>query len=84
MTAYVLADTVASISELKRNPTATVQAGHGLPVAILNRNTPEFYCVPAHAFEALMELVDDANLREIVRQRSKEKLVDVDLDADLP
>ena len=38
----ILATTTASISELKRNPMATVSAGEGLPVAILNRNKPNF------------------------------------------
>lgn len=36
----ILSDTTASISELKKNPMATVNAGQGLPVAILNRNQP--------------------------------------------
>jgi antitoxin StbD len=28
-------------------------------VAILNRNEPAFYCVPAKAFKALMEKLED-------------------------
>ena len=44
MASVILADTVASITELKKNPSATVQAGNGQTVAILNRNVPEFYC----------------------------------------
>lgn len=47
----MLAETTASISELKKNPMATVAAGEGLPVAVLNRNEPAFYCVPAKAYE---------------------------------
>ena len=43
----ILSDTSASISELKKNPMATVSAGDGFPVAILNRNQPAFYCIPA-------------------------------------
>ena len=49
MTYQVLASTMASISELKKNPMGTVAAGDGAPVAILNRNEPAFYCVPARA-----------------------------------
>ena len=41
----ILSDTSASVSELKKNPMATVSAGDGYPVAILNRNQPAFYCV---------------------------------------
>ena len=55
MAHVILAETSASVSELKRNPMATVAAGEGFPVAILNRNEPTFYCVPAKAFEALMD-----------------------------
>ena len=51
----ILAETAASLSELKKNPIRTVSAGEGLPVAILYRNKPVFYCVPAKAYEALMD-----------------------------
>ena len=50
MTHPMLASVAASITELKRNPMATVSAGDGGPVAILNRNQPAFYCVPAKTF----------------------------------
>ena len=36
----ILSDTSASVSELKKNPMATVSSGDGYPVAILNRNQP--------------------------------------------
>jgi len=29
-----------------------------MAVAVLNRNEPAFYCVPARAYEELMDLVD--------------------------
>ena len=48
MAIVILADTTASVSELKKNPMLrTVAADEGFPVAILNRNEPVFYCVPA-------------------------------------
>ncbi|CAI8763763.1 type II toxin-antitoxin system Phd/YefM family antitoxin [Methylococcus capsulatus] len=37
----------------------TVAAGEGFPVAILNRNEPAFYCVPAKAYEALTSRLED-------------------------
>ena len=55
MSHLILAEITASVSELKKNPMGTVAAGEGFPVAILNRNAPAFYCVPAKAYEALME-----------------------------
>ena len=30
-----------------------------MAVAVLNRNEPAFYCVPARAYEELMDLVED-------------------------
>lgn len=76
----ILADMAASISELKRNPMGTVAAGEGLPVAILNRNEPAFYCVPARVFEVMMELLEDQELNAIADARSGQKRVRVALD----
>jgi antitoxin StbD len=46
MAQIILAEVTASVFELKRNPMATVAAGDGFAVAILNTNEPAFYCVP--------------------------------------
>lgn len=59
MTHLILSQMAASISELKKDPMGTVAAGEGDAVAILNRNQPAFYCVPAKAYEALMERLED-------------------------
>ncbi len=82
MAHVILAETSASISELKRNPMATVAAGEGFPVAILNRNEPTFYCVPAKAFEALMDKLEDMELNSIADARLKDgkSLVRIKLD----
>jgi antitoxin StbD len=37
MMRHILSDLVVDILELKKNPMAVVEAGEGLPVAILNR-----------------------------------------------
>ncbi|AXL64452.1 plasmid stabilization protein, partial (plasmid) [Klebsiella pneumoniae subsp. pneumoniae] len=54
--------TAASITELKRDPMGTFNAGEGAPVAILNRNEPAFYCVPPALYAQLMELLEDQEL----------------------
>lgn len=77
----ILSDTSASISELKKNPMATVNAGDGYPVAILNRNQPAFYCVPAELYEQMLDALDDQELVKLVSERSGQRLLDVDLDA---
>ncbi len=76
----VLADVAASVSELKKNPMATVAAGEGAAVAILNRNAPAFYCVPAAAYEALMERLEDLELNAIADARKDDPVVKVSLD----
>ncbi len=82
MAHLILAETTASVSELKKNPMATVAAGEGFPVAILNHNEPAFYCVPAKAYEALMDKLEDMELNAIadVRLKDGKKLVQVKLD----
>ena len=81
MAHQILSDTAASISELKRNPMGTVAAGDGFPVAILNRNEPAFYCIPAKTFEAMMERLEDLELNAIPNARADEKRIKVSLDA---
>ena len=80
MASQILTDIVASISELKANPMKVVASGEGLPIAVLNRNEPAFYCVPAKAYEAMMELIEDMELLELVKERADEESVKVSLD----
>jgi antitoxin StbD len=80
MASIVLAEMTASVSELKRNPMRTVAAGEGAPVAILNRNEPAFYCVPARVYEAMLERLEDIELNAIADARAGEPVVKVELD----
>jgi len=80
MTYQMLTDVAASISELKANPMKVVASGQGLPVVVLNRNEPAFYCVPAAAYEAMMELIDDMELLKLVKARQAEESIKVSLD----
>ena len=80
MSHQILAETTASVSELKKNPMGTVAAGEGFPVAILNRNAPAFYCVPAKAYEALMDKLEDLELNAIANARSGQRVIKVELD----
>jgi antitoxin StbD len=80
MTHIVLSQVVASISELKKNPMGTVAAGGGLPVAILNRNEPAFYCVPAKEYEALMNRLEDLELIALCKERENDPTIKVSID----
>jgi antitoxin StbD len=80
MTHLILADMSASVSELKKDPMGTVAAGEGLPVAILNRNAPAFYCIPAKAYEAMLERLEDLELNAIANAREGQAIIGVTLD----
>lgn len=80
MTNVILAETTASVSELKKNPMGTVAAGEGFPVAILNHNEPAFYCIPAKAYEALMDKLEDIELNAIADARKDQAEIEVNLD----
>ena len=79
----VLTEIAVSISGHKKNPMATVSAGDGMAVAVLNRNEPAFYCVPAKAYEQLMDLVEDLELDRLTDSRlaDGQEPVRVSLDA---
>ena len=76
----ILSEMSASVTELKKNPMLTVAAGEGFPVAILNRNEPVFYCVPAKAYEALMDYLEDLELNAIADSRKGQATIRVSLD----
>lgn len=80
MPSQILADVAASVSELKKNPMATVASGEGFPVAILNHNEPVFYLVPAAAYEALMDKLEDMELAALVAARRDQPEIAVDWD----
>ncbi|NTW16924.1 MAG: type II toxin-antitoxin system prevent-host-death family antitoxin [Syntrophaceae bacterium] len=69
-----------SISDLKKNPTRIINQSEGQPVAILNHNKPSAYIIPAAAFEALMEKLEDYELSQVVKEREHEPSVKVSLD----
>lgn len=78
----VLADCSASISELKKNPSALLADSDGSPIAILNHNKPTAYLVPAETYEWLMDILDDYELNRLVEERMKDKnsAIEVNLD----
>lgn len=76
----MLATATVSISDLKKNPSDIIKRSHGAPVAILNHNRPTAYLVPAAAFEAIMEQLDDQYLIQLVKDRQQERSVKVSLD----
>jgi antitoxin StbD len=58
---------------------AAVGAGEGFPIAVLNRNKPAFYCVPADVYEAMLERLEDQDLAKLVKFRRSEQNIPVNL-----
>jgi len=75
----ILADNSTSISELKKNPMAVVDQADGFPVAVLNRNQPAFYCVPADAYEAMIDKLEDIELAALVKERENQPEIEVNI-----
>jgi antitoxin StbD len=73
-------DVGVSISDLKRNPMGAIDAADGSAAAVLNHNEPVAYLVPAPAYEALMDMVDDLLLAETVRTRRKQNAPEIGVD----
>ena len=80
MTHQILTEVAASISELKANPMKVIASGEGMPIAVLNRNEPVFYCVPAKAYEAMMDLIEDKELLVLATSRMDEDSIKVNVD----
>ena len=79
MTNIILCDVTASVSELKNDPVATASAGGGYPVAIIDRNRPGFYCVPAALYEQMLDELDEKDLVQTITERQNQPLREVDL-----
>ncbi|MDQ3495126.1 MAG: type II toxin-antitoxin system prevent-host-death family antitoxin [Pseudomonadota bacterium] len=76
----ILSDASISITELKRNPSAVIEAAEDEAVAVLVHNKPSAYLVPAATYRRLLERLEDMELAELVRARAKERKVKVKLD----
>lgn len=80
MAHHIYANVTASVTELKRNPMGTLAAGGGEAIAVLNRNEPAFYIVPASEYEAMIERLEDAELNALADARAGQPEIAVSLD----
>lgn len=72
----------ASISELKKNPSALLIKLDGEAIATLNHNSPTAYLVPALEYEALLDKLEDFERGQIVLQRQTEKALAITVSID--
>ena len=82
MLTKIYADFAVSITDLKKNPQALIDNAHGEAIALLNRNKPTAYIIPAETYEELMDLAEDIELGRIIEDRKAEKedAIEVSLD----
>ena len=71
---------IASISEFKKSPMDVLKNANGETVAVLNRNEPAFYCVPAARYADLIDLIEDLELAQIAEERKNEPRIWVNID----
>ena len=77
----ILSDTSVSITELKRNPSAVIDAADDAAVAVLVHNKPSAYLIPADTYRRMLERLEDLELAALVRSRAGERRIKVKLDA---
>jgi antitoxin StbD len=82
MLTKIYANYTVRISQLKRNPQALIDNAHGDIIALLNRNRPTAYIVPAETFDWLMEVAEDIDLGQIIEERKSEKAEAVEVGID--
>jgi antitoxin StbD len=82
MLTKIYANYTVSISQLKRNPQALIDNAQGDIIALLNRNRPTAYIVPAETFDWLMEVAEDIELGQIIEERKGEKAEAVEVGID--
>jgi antitoxin StbD len=76
----IRASACVSVSDLKKNPSAVMEAAGGKAVAILNHNRPVAYVVPVDEYERMLDALDDAELANIAKQRMGGPSVKVSID----
>lgn len=57
-----------------------LKIANGEAVAVLNRNEPAFYCVPAALYENMLDLIEDLELSQIAEERRNESRIRVNID----
>lgn len=72
--------TSSILANVEANPMKVATSAQGKPVAILNRNEPAFYCVPAEAYEMMMDRLDDLELLTLAKELESEENISINID----
>jgi antitoxin StbD len=72
----ILADVGVSISDLKRNPAAVVEAAKIQQVAILNRNRPVAYVISPEVWDHILDVFDDLKIAREMDEITQDELAE--------
>ena len=70
-----------SVTDLKRNPMVVAESNE--PIAVLNRNTPVFYCVPADTYHQMVDALENAQDSQTIEARKDSKRIRINNIKDL-
>lgn len=74
------ADVAVSVTDLKRNAAAVLDAAREQAIAVLNHNRVVGYIISPEVWEYLQDLYDDAKLAELAEAGDNEPVVEVSID----
>lgn len=70
---------MVSISELKKNPSAAIEAAQVGPVAVLNHNKVTAYLLRPEVYEYMLECLEDLEDIGKVLERQNDPVIEVDI-----
>ena len=73
------AQIAVSLAELEDNASSVLHEAKDATIAVLSDDRVVAYMVPADAYEAMLDRLDDLDLIDIIRSRADEKGVPVDI-----
>jgi antitoxin StbD len=76
----VLADLVVSLSELREDATGLMDRAGGKPIAVLDDDEVVAYLLSPAWYEAVVNLIEGAELARIARSRADEESIPVSID----
>jgi antitoxin StbD len=74
------ADVAVSVTDLKRNPGAVMEAAKEQAVAVLNHNRVVGYVISPKVWEFVQDLYDDVKLSELADERAGDAGIEVSID----
>lgn len=76
MPAKLYTSLTMGITDLKKNPMVVAESKE--PIAILNRNTPVFYCVPADIYHQMVDTLEEVQDNQLIETRKDSKRIRIE------